>query len=262
LSTSEALALVADAEQRLWAPDANGSAYRRCLLRRGLTEPTIRAARLGWTPRVRVPRQSGDGSFSAVGVVIPWFEGARLTMVKIRQPEGRKPKYVEAFRAGPRLFPAPSAVRPGVPLIVTEGEFDALLLAQELGRSAAVAVVTLGSASARLDPGILWLLAGSGPIYTAHDADEAGDRAAAGWPARAQRVRPPAPDKDWSEAARSGVHLARWWRDRLGGIATPERVTAEEEACAERAAILEFDGGLSREAAERAAGLPTREDFT
>jgi hypothetical protein len=291
LSPSDALALVADAEQWLWAAD--GAAYRACLLRRGLTEPTIRAARLGWTPSVRVPKHRG-GFFPAVGVVIPWFEGVRLTMVKIRQPEGRQPKYVEAFRDGPRLYPSPAVVRPGVPLIVTEGEFDALLLGQELGGSATV--VTLGSASARLDPGILWLLAGGGPIFTAHDADEAGDRAAAGWPARAQRVRPPAPDNDWTEAARSGVNLARWWSDRLGGIQTPQRSTWEElarrrwgsgpddatpgivmdrprppraiadevvaealdpDAQAERAAIMEFDGGLSREAAERAAGLPT-----
>jgi hypothetical protein len=155
-------------------------------------------------------------------------------------------------------------------------------------------VVTLGSASARLDPEVLWLLAGCDPIYTAHDADEAGDRAAAGWPARAQRVRPPAPDKDWTEAALSGVNLGRWWRDRLGGIERPMRSTwdelarqrwgsgpddetlgividrprpprsraaldvanvVDEEARAERAAILEFDGGLSRKAAEQAAGL-------
>ncbi|HZW31207.1 MAG TPA: CHC2 zinc finger domain-containing protein, partial [Isosphaeraceae bacterium] len=293
LSLAEALALVADAEQRLWAPD--GAAYRACLLRRGLTEPTIRAARLGWTPGVRVAKQRGGGCFPAAGIVIPWFEGVRLTMIKIRQPEGRQPKYVEAFRDGPRLYPAPSVVRPGMPLIVTEGEFDALLLAQELEGSAAV--VTLGSASARLDPAILWLLAGSGPIFTAHDADEAGDRAAAGWPARAQRVRPPGPDKDWTEAARSGVNLARWWHDRLGGIERPVRSTWEElarrrwgsgpedetpgividgprpprslaasgvadsldpYARVERAAIMEFDGGLAREDAERAAGLSTR----
>jgi hypothetical protein len=90
--------------------------------------------------------------------------------------------------------------------------------------------VTLGSASARLDPELLWLLAGAGAIYTAHDADEAGDRAAAGWPARAQRVRPPAPHKDWTEAGLSGVNLAQWWRDRLGGIDPPVRSTGDELA--------------------------------
>ena len=126
--------------------------------------------------------------------------------------------------------------------------------------------------------------------YAAHDADDAGDRAAAEWPARAVRVRPPAPDKDWTEAHQSGVNLRRWWSDRLGGIEAPERSTWDELARRrwgpgltdrgtrrswltgpsvrrirpgpaddfdrqERAAIMEFDGGLDREPPRAAAGL-------
>ena len=72
-------------------------------------------------------------------------------MVKIRQPANRKPKYVEAFRDGPRVYPSLAIVRPGAPLILVEGELDALLLGQELGERAAV--VTLGSASAASGPG-------------------------------------------------------------------------------------------------------------
>ena len=52
--------------------------------------------------------------------------------------------------------------------------------------------------------------------YIATDADEAGDKAASGWPARAIRVRPPAPFKDWTEAAQAGINLRRWWSARLG----------------------------------------------
>jgi hypothetical protein len=256
LSLSEAEALVADGQEHLWAPE--GAAYLRCLHRRGLSDPTIRAAGLGWTPRVMIPRRDGQGCYPVCGVVIPWLEGVRLTLVKIRQPEGREPKYVEAFRDNPRLYPSTSVVRPGAPLIVTEGEFDTLLLGQELADLASV--VTLGSASTRLAPEILWTIAGAGPIYTAHDADRAGELAASAWPARAQRARPPAPDKDWTEANRSGVNLLRWWRDRLAGIETPERFNAEEEAQQERAAIMEFDGGLSRNAAELAAGLERRRE--
>ncbi len=70
--------------------------------------------------------------------------------------------------------------------------------------------------------------------YLAHDADPAGDRAAAGWPARAVRVRPPV-GKDWTESAQYGEHLghkgvdlARWWRDRLGGVENPELFTWDE----------------------------------
>ena len=121
--------------------------------------------------------------------------------------------------------------------------------------------------------------------YLATDGDGSGDEAAKDWP-RARRVRPPSPNKDWTEAAQSGVDLRRWWSDRLAGIEAPERFARDEQVespCSdvstggparpapdrpaadpadasdreERAAIMEFDGGLTREAAERAARLHT-----
>ncbi len=83
-----------------------------------------------------------------------------------------------------------------------EGEFDALCLGEALGELAAV--VTLGSASARPGPGILGPMLPAVLWFIATDADEAGDKAAAGWPARARRVRPPEPFKDWTEAHQGG----------------------------------------------------------
>ena len=279
--------LVADASERIWTPE--GAAARRYLEGRGLTPETIRRHRLGWTPRVMLPTSDGIRYWRASGIVIPWADGDRLAMVKIRQPEGAKPKYAEAYRDRPALFPGPEAIRPGMPLIVTEGEFDALLLGQELADLAGV--LTLGSASSRPEGSTYLAMLRCPRWYAAHDADPAGDRAAAEWPARAVRVRPPAPDKDWTAAGQSGVDLRRWWTDRLGGIEAPERSTWDELAARrwgpgrtdpapgivvdrpvrpafrpgpaddfdrqERAAIMEFDGGLTREAAERAAGLPT-----
>lgn len=240
LAPADALALVDDAAARLWTPEgAEALAY---LKGRGLTEATIRAARLGWTPRAMLPTAAGDRYWRASGVVIPWLDGDRLAMVKIRQPEGSKPKYAEAFRDCPALFPGPEAIRPGMPLVACEGEFDALLLGQELAGLACV--VTLGSASSRPE-GSTWLALLRCPRwFVAHDADDAGDRAAAEWPARAVRVRPPA--GDWTEAHQAGIDLRRWWIEE----AMPEAFDRQE-----RAAILEFDGGLTREAAEHAAGL-------
>jgi hypothetical protein len=86
-----------------------------------------------------------------------------------------------------------------------------LLLGQELADLAAV--VTLGSASARPDTGILAALLIASPWFVATDGDSAGDRAADGWPARARRVRPPA--KDWTDAYMAGVDLRRWWHERI-----------------------------------------------
>lgn len=164
-------------------------------------------------------------------------------MVKIRQPNGSRPKYAEAFRDRPALYPAPEAIRPGMPLVVTEGEFDALLLGQELEGLASV--ITTGSASSRPEGSTYGAMLRCPRWYAAHDADEAGDRAAAEWPARAVRVRPPA-GKDWTESDQAGIDLRRWWVEEH----FPAVFDAEE-----RAAIHEYDAGMTREAAERAAGL-------
>jgi Toprim domain-containing protein len=133
----------------------------------------------------------------------------RLTVVKIRQPGGKRPKYAEAYRDRPTLFPTPSIGRPGKPLIIVEGEFDALLLGQELVDLAAV--VTLGSASARSDGSIFLAMLAAPMWFIATDADEAGDRSASGWPTRTIRVGPPGAFKDWTEAHLSGINLRRWW---------------------------------------------------
>ncbi len=217
LPVADALALVAGSSARLWTPEgAEALAYLtgpRCL-----APGTIRAARLGWTPGARVPKRDG-GTYETRGIVIPWFDGDRLALAKIRQPDGYRPKYVEAYRDRPGLYPGRQAIRPGRPLIVVEGDFDALILGQELGELAAV--VTLGSASGRPDPGIFASMLAAPRWFLATDADDAGDKAAGRWPARSRRARPPAPFKDWTEARQGGVDLSRWWSDRLGGDEAP-----------------------------------------
>lgn len=223
---AEALALIAESSARLWSPEGAG-ALAYLTGPRGLSTDTIRAARLGWTPGVRLVSRDGR-PYTARGVVIPWLDGDRLALLKIRQPEGVRPKYAEAFRDRPASYPGPGAIRPGRPLVVPEGEFDALLLAQEFGELAAV--VTLGSASARPAPGLVapWL---ASPLwYIATDADDAGDKAAAGWPPRARRARPPTPFNDWTEARQAGLDLRRWWSERLAGIEAPPLFTWPELA--------------------------------
>jgi hypothetical protein len=213
LPEADALAMVEAAAARLWTDEgAEGLSYLtgpvRCL-----TPETARAARLGWEPR---------------GVVIPWVNGGRLALVKVRQREGRQPKYLEVFRDPARVlcYPDPGLIRPGRPLIVVEGEFDALCLGQVLGDLAAVA--TLGSASARPTPSVLGRMLSASPWFVATDGDDAGDKGAAGWPTRARRVRPPGPHKDWSEAAAAGVNLRRWWTDLLAGNPSPGLYTWDD----------------------------------
>ena len=212
-----ALALVAEAAGRLWTPE--GTKALAYLRNRGLNDETIKAARLGVTPGVMIPTREGDRCYQARGVVIPWFDGDRLALVKIRQPAGRKPKYAEAYRDRPRIFPDPATIEPGRPLVICEGELDALLLGQALGELAAV--VTLGSASNRPDPSTLGMMVSAPSWFVATDADEAGDKAASGWPAVAIRVRPPEGVKDWTELWQAGRSSIRYLWGRYLPMSKP-----------------------------------------
>lgn len=234
LSSEAATTLVAVAEARLWT---TGGLVGRSYLtgpRRCLTPETARAARLGWA------NHSDKIPWKPLGIVIPWFNAGRLVRVKVRvhdvwllrlPMEKRPPKYIEVFRdpALVALYPGPEVIRPGLPLVVTEGEFDALLLGQEL--SGLAAVVTLGSASARPDHHTLRSMLPASPWYVATDNDPAGDKAAADWPAPTRRVRPPSPFKDWTEARQGGVDLRRFWQDILTGNDRPHLFTWEDLYC-------------------------------
>jgi hypothetical protein len=173
------------------------------------------------------------------GIAIPWFAaGERLALVKLRQPEGARPKYREVFRDRPTIYPGPRVIQPGRPLVIVEGELDALLLGQELA-DLDVSVVTLGSASARPVPSILRVMLTAAPWFVATDNDEAGNKAAGEWPTAVKRVRPPGAFKDWTEAAQGGadwgwtipthgINLRRWWTEILAGNLSPPLYTWEE----------------------------------
>src|SRR5262249_43354540 len=112
------------------------------------------------------------------------------------------------------------------PLAIAEGEFEALLLAQELAGLASV--ITLGAAGDKATPAVLGAMLAASPWLIAGDADAAGDESAGGWLARSGRGRkgkPPGPFKDWTGASQGGVGLRRWWAGRLGGIESPPLYT-------------------------------------
>ena len=166
-----------------------------------------------------IPTRAGDRCFRFSGIVIPWRAGrprgaggtppgsarplgsARLTRIKIRRIDDGKPKYAEAYSDRPLIYPDPAVIRPGWPLIICEGEFDCMLLAQQLPEAS---VITLGSASVRTDLAVLSRMLSSPRWFIALDADPAGDSAATKFPASAIRVRPPDPDKDWGRSPRGG----------------------------------------------------------
>ena len=203
LPLDEASDLVSEASEHLWELGAEDA--REYLRARGLTDETIRALGLGFTSGVSIPTRDGDRCYWFSGIVIPWRDGARLARIKIRRIDDGKPKYAEAYSDRPLIYPDPAVIRPGKPLIVCEGEFDCMLLAQQLPEAS---VITLGSASARTDPAVLSRMLSSPRWFVALDADQAGDSAASKFPARAIRVRPP--DKDWGEVHAGGANRIRY----------------------------------------------------
>lgn len=226
LSHDAAAALVEESAARLWAPEGKPALEYLTGPDRGLSPETIKALRLGWTPGVQA-RTRDDRAYVVWGIVIPWRDGGILSVVKVRQPDDRRPKYAEVHRDRRRLvvFPDPDAVRPGQPLVIVEGEFDAALLGERL--EGVASVVTFGGAGSRPEPSALRRLLSASPWFIATDGDAAGEKAAALWPASARRVRPPL-GKDWCETARHGVDLRRWWIDVVSGVERPQVYTWDD----------------------------------
>ena len=144
------------------------------------------------------------------GITVPWFEGGEVVMVNVRRPDGSDPKYW-AVRGSRRdgAYPSRAVVRAGSPLLLVEGEFETLLLNQELADLAPA--LTLGSAGDRPKPGVLDAMLRASPWLLAGDADAAGDKSAERWlalSARCRRARPPGPHKDWMEARQGGSTCA------------------------------------------------------
>jgi hypothetical protein len=217
LSEFKALEVVADSQRSLHLPE-----YSRRLTYLTdfscLSLETIRTHKLGWAEDVLVPKSDGSGWYCTTGWVIPCFDtNNNIASIKIRRLNDHGHTYdtVHLNRQRFVCYPSLDAIQLSRPLIITEGEFDALLLGQILGEHASV--VTLGGTTEQ--PSTLFFsFAFRSPThrYIALDNDSSGDSAAAKWPTSFQRVKPPG-YKDWTDAYRHRVDLLQGWLDILSG---------------------------------------------
>jgi len=213
--------IVGEAETNLWSD--LGAKALRYLEGRGLKGETIQAARLGYWPEdtYREGIYEGRAVFVPKGVFLPWVEDGVIQAVQVRRPVGnpipgrrKPPKYMMVRGSYRGIFPSRGVILPGRPLVLAEGEFDCLLLNQEL--AGLVPAITLGSASDRPDSRILLGMSKASPWYVAGDADGAGEVSSDDWLARSGRCRrivPPA--GDWTDAHRAGIDLRGWWENVL-----------------------------------------------
>ena len=211
-------AIIDECQELLWSDKGKGA--RAYLHGRGLKEKTLRSPffRVGYSDGRRIADTWVDR-----GIVLPCFTVDQdsqidyVDYIKIRHSKGVMPKYRKLVGGGKGLYGA-DTIRGSDIVIVTEGEFDCLLLMQEAGDL--VGVCTLGSATDRFDWGrygryvgfMKWLL-------IAYDIDDAGDLGAEAWKEVSGRVKrikiPDGTGKDITDAWKSGVNLSDWIMDTL-----------------------------------------------
>lgn len=210
---TRALAFVSDCKERLWSNA--GSKVLQWLKRRGFKEETILEASLGFNQAASEEEESkwglnrGKPVFLDRGVVIPWFIDEQLWRVNIRR-NGR-PKYRGPAGYSNGLYRA-NEIQPGFPVIVTEGEFDALSVAQETNFTA----VATGTISGSRKPKWIARLALAGQVLIAFDNDAAGEEAANFWLQtlpNSRRLKPIL--KDCNEMLKAQLDLRRWARKDL-----------------------------------------------
>ncbi len=219
-----ATALYRRCQRCLWSDQGREAlAY---LQRRGLTENTIKTAMLGyhakeaygsaqeWGRPVKLPQ----------GIVIPWFFQGKVWRITIRdervkEGEGR---YMQVAGGSNGLYLADSLTLKRPATVMTEGEFDALSLAQECRDL--VSVVATGTTQGSHTPRWVSLLACQQCVLVAFDAEETGDSAASWWTThleRAQRLRPWW--KDANQMLQDGADLRRWLGASVPLHASPRR---------------------------------------
>lgn len=225
---ARARAFLAYAREQLWTD--SGQPGRDYLGRGGLTVETMRRFGLGWNPHDLWddPQRwgvSGARVYLPRGVVIPCEVSRSLWYVKVRRFErdGHPRTQAGEKYGGPRggkgaLFGADHLRAADYPLLLCEGERDALLAIQEL--SDLVDVATLGGAGRRcLGHWLLWLLPYR-RILAAYDADGAGRQGAAhleSLSGRVQGIRVPH-GEDLTGFHAEGGDLRAWLGSHLAAM--------------------------------------------
>jgi len=200
-------------QETLWS-DA-GRAALDYLRGRGLTDTTIQSALLGYHAQERYGSAHIWGKPKPVklwqGIIIPWLYQGNVWRLTIRDERvvGGNGRYRQVSGGSNGLYLADSLRRKRPAVVVTEGEFDALSIAQVCGKQ--VAVVATGTTQGGHTPRWISLLAQQRHVLIAFDSEDKGDNAANWWLNRldhAQRLRPLW--KDANQMLQDGANLSEW----------------------------------------------------
>lgn len=193
---------VTECEGVLWSEEgARALAY---LHRRGLRDETIRRYRLGF--------HAARDEYAARGITIPHIDKESVLWgVKIRTDGRGKAKYLSVKGGKACLFGLAQCA--GQPFLVfCEGEFDAMILAQEAGEL--VDVVSLAGAAKMLPAAHphSWELLRYRQVFVVYDNDAAGEQGGCKVaPSEAGKVlKLPADHHDVNDAYIAGFDLDEW----------------------------------------------------
>jgi len=210
---------------------AEGLEYLRA---RGVLDATIEGACLGYCPAYALQNASdwgGDGGKRILlprGIVIPWFDehGDVICLRFRRLPTDasedarkfygvdEKTSQIKRYRvlqgSSSQWLYQGATLLPGRDAVLLEGEFDALIVAQEVDENA-VAVVATGSTGWGRNERSIRRLASCSRVLVCFNADASGDKAAVEWLSQlgnARRWRPLWGDAN--EMLGDGVDLREW----------------------------------------------------
>jgi DNA primase len=168
--------VVQQAMDTLWGK-AGERARRYLVVERGLTEDVIRRAGLGYVPGDYRAWQTIEGLKVPCGVAIPWFADGVIWGVKVRRAAGdQRYQQVGGGNLAGCLYLADD-ILPGMPIFLTEGEFDALIAGQ--AGAGLICPIAIGSAAhKRINARWFPKLIAAPRILACMDDDAAGENAA------------------------------------------------------------------------------------
>lgn len=262
----KAKAFIEKAEKNLW--NNEGAKALSYLKNRGLTEKTIKEARLGYNPVLYLEKRKewgldGDGSiYLSKGITIPYFaeKGKKIKRVRFRLDEpykGNKYIYLAGGVSQPMIWH-----NKHIASVIVESELCGWLLHQEAGDL--VNIIAIGHIPNKPDVIADKLIRKSELVLVCldMDIDENGDpgpglKEMEFYRQRyknIQRLVNPK-GKDPTELHQAGIPLRTWLES---GFPWPGEF---QETYEERAAIMEYEGRLLREKAESKAFSITMEIY-